>query len=197
MAVALVAGPEPWTSGYVSETGTPGMPYATAYRVGLLVLAAGVVALGAAMAAAPGAAVGRAAQVAALLLGAAGVLAGISASVPCSTGCPLPPHEAGTAADLVHTAASILGMAALGFAMLVLAGTRTTSAPLRRLAAVAASLTFPLAAVEAVAMLLAGRAPLTGAVERCLLIVAICWLGGTAAVVAARSSPSSRFIASG
>jgi hypothetical protein len=172
MTIALVAAPGPWTTGYVSEAGTAGTPFAATYRGGLLLLAAGVVALGAALV--------RAARAAALLLGPAGLLAGVSGAVPCSAGCPLPPYQVGTPANLAHTATSVAGMAALGFAMVALAAAPAAGSALRRTAVVAAAATLPLAAAEALAMLLVGRAPLTGAVERALLVVAVCWLLGTA-----------------
>jgi hypothetical protein len=180
MAIGLVAAPGPWTDGYVSEAGTAGMPAATAYRVGLLVLAAAVVALGAA--------VGPAIRPAAQSLVIAGLLAGTSGAVPCSARCPLPPYEATTPADLLHSAASILGMAALAFAMIALAVAPQTHRALRRWAVVGSAAMFPLATVMALAMALAGRAPLTGALERVLLAAAVCWLVGAAWAIARRRS---------
>jgi hypothetical protein len=179
MTIALVVAPGPWTVGYVSEAGTAGMPAAGAYRLGLILVAAGVVALGAA--------VGPVSRLAALLLGVAGVLAGSSGAVPCSARCPLPPYEATTTADLVHSGASILGMAALAFAMVALAVAPQVRLPLRGWAVGGAVVTFPVSAAMALAMLLAGRAPLTGAVERALLAVAVCWLVGAAALTPARA----------
>lgn len=176
MAVALVATPGRWTQGYVSEAGTLDMPQASAYRWGLLVLAAGVAALGAALT--------PVTRRAAVLLAAAGGLAGITATVPCSAGCPLPPYEAATTADLVHTGAGILGMAACAFAMLVLAVTPAAAPALRWVAAGAAVLTFPIAVAEGLGMLLAGRGPFTALAERVLLAVAVCWLVATATLTA-------------
>ncbi|GIF00551.1 hypothetical protein [Paractinoplanes rishiriensis] len=49
MLFALVARPEPWWQGYVSETGTAGRPYSMVYRLGLIVLALGVALLGGAL----------------------------------------------------------------------------------------------------------------------------------------------------
>jgi hypothetical protein len=168
MTVALVAAPGPWVSGYVSEAGTAGMPLASVYQGGLLVLAVGVLLLGVS--------VFPVSRIVAGLLGAAGVLAGMSGAVPCSAGCPLPPYEVATVADLVHAGASILGMAALGFAMAGVAVVRAFSRRLRRLGLCAAGVTFPLAAVEALGMLVGGRGGVTSTVERVLLVVAVCWL---------------------
>jgi len=97
MLAGLVAAPGPWTRGYVSEAGTTGMPLATAYRWGLVGLAVGVALLG-------GALRGGSRPVA-LLLGAAGLLAATSGVVPCTSGCPLPPYEQTTVADVTHTVA--------------------------------------------------------------------------------------------
>ncbi len=182
MTISLVAAPGPWTYGYVSEAGTAGMPAATAYRAGLLLLACGVTALGAALY--------PVSRPAAVLLGAAGVLAGTSGAVPCSTRCPLPPYESATAGDLAHTGAGILGMAALAFAMLYLAVAPRAPLRLRHWATGGAVATFPVAAVMAAAMLLAGRSPVTSGVERVLLAVAVCWLVGAAALTSA--SPAAR-----
>jgi hypothetical protein len=206
MTAALVAAPGPWTAGYVSEAGTAGMPAATAYRCGLVLLAVGVGVLGAAVAALPGgpalpSPLDRAAallppavraaplaRMAGLLLVLAGVLAALSGTVPCSARCPLPPYEASTAADLVHSGASILGMAALAFAMVAIAVAPGLPRPLRTWAAAGAAVTFPQAVVMAVAMLFVGRSPLTATAERIMLAVTVCWLVG-AAVVATRPRP--------
>lgn len=178
MLVALVAAPGPWTDGYVSEAGTVGLPLSWVYRCGLVLLAAGVSLIGAA--------VSRAARLAAALLGGAGVLAGASGAVPCSPGCPLPPYQPTTVADLLHTAASILGMAVIAVAMVAVAISPALVGAQRRLAACAAGLTFPLGTVIGLAMLLIGRGPLVAVLERLLLAVAICWLLGTAGLLAAR-----------
>jgi hypothetical protein len=183
MLVALVAVPGPWTRGYVSEAGAAAAPLAMAYRCAVILFAAGVALLGGVFAP-----VSR--RIAALLVVAAG-LAATSGAVPCSAGCPLPPHEPTTVADVVHAGAGIVGMAAAAFAMLATATAPTLRPALRRLAASAAAATFPLAAVEALGMLLAGRGALTGTVERLLLAVAVGWLVSTAALAArpSRSTP--------
>jgi hypothetical protein len=180
MTVALIAAPGPWTQGYVSEAGTADMPQASAYRWGLLLLALGVALLGAAVA--------PLTRPAGLLLAAAGGLAATTAAVPCSAGCPLPPYEVTTAADLAHTGASILGMAVCAVAMLFLAVAPAATLALRWLSAGAAVLTFPMGVTEGIGMLVAGRGPFTAQVERVLLVVVVCWLI-SAAAVAARSKP--------
>lgn len=184
MAVAVAAAPGPWTRGYVSEAGATGMPLATAYRAAQLVVAVGVLLLGAA--------VGSLARAAACLLAGAGAMAAVSGAVPCSRGCPLPPYETATTGDLVHAAASILGMATAAFAMVALAVTPAATRPLRRLALGSAVVTFPLAAAAALSMLLVGRGPLTSTIERLLLGVTACWLVGTGALAALTYPPGTR-----
>lgn len=167
MLFALVAGPGPWWQGYVSEVGTAGRPYAMIYRLGLVLLALGVALLGHAL------------RRAKPLLLVAAVLAGTSATVPCSNQCPLPPYEPTTPADLVHTAASILGMAALAAAMAVALREKAGFAA-RRLTAAALTLTVPIGAALGLMMLLAGRGTPSAILERILLVIAVSWLIGTA-----------------
>jgi uncharacterized protein DUF998 len=175
MLYALVAVPGPWWQGYVSEAGATGRPYAPVYRLALVLLAVGVALLG------------RALRPARLLLLVAAVLAGTSSAVPCTDRCPLPPYEPTTPADLIHTGASILGMAALAGAMAVT--WRAAARPaIRRLTATALTLTLPLSAVFGLAMLLAGRGTTTALLERVLLVVAVSWLVGTALLTATDST---------
>ena len=195
MLVSLVAAPGSWLQGYVSEAGTAGQPFAVSYRWGLVLLALGVALLGLAFrllppsASARGAPAGRrlpglgsvpsaSGRLVGLLLGVAAVLAGTSGVVPCSNQCPLPPFEPTTGADVVHTAASIVGMVVLAGAMLAAALSGLDPA-VRRLAAVAVLLTVPLGGALGLTMLLVGRGTLGAVLERLLLIVAISWLIGT------------------
>jgi len=171
MLFALVAQPGAWWQGYVSEAGTAGRPYALVYRLGLVLLAAGVALLG------------RAVPRAGLFLLVAAVLAGTSGVVPCSDRCPLPPYEPTTPADVVHTAASILGMAVLAGAMAVTWFGAVRPA-LRRLTAVALALTVPLSGALGLTMLFAGRGPASAQLERVVLVVAVSWLVGTALLTA-------------
>src|SRR3712207_5486959 len=64
---------------------------------------------------------GNPAALAGMLLAASGAMALTSGVVACSNRCPLPPFEPTTVADVVHTAASIVGIALLAVAMLVVA----------------------------------------------------------------------------
>jgi hypothetical protein len=193
MLVALVADSGSWWRGYVSEAGTAGQPYAVAYRCGLLLLALGVALLAFALrpggrSTTQGPAHRRGRAVAAMCLGTAAVLAGVSGVVPCSTQCPLPPYQPTTRADVLHTAASMLGILALATAMAAIGFTGPRSAT-RRLAAGAVALTVPVGAALGLTMLFAGRNALGAVLERLLLVVGIGWLVGTALLTAAGPPP--------
>jgi hypothetical protein len=173
MLVALVAVPGPWLAGYVSEAGTAGRPFAVAYRCGLILLAVGVGLLAAAF---------RRIPAIVALLGLAAVLAATSGAVRCSSGCPLPPFEPTTVADVVHAAASIVGMVTLAAAMVAVAVARALRPATRRLACCAAALTVPLGGFLGLTMLFVGRSGLGASLERVLLVLAVSWLIGTALV---------------
>jgi hypothetical protein len=181
MLAGLVAAPGPWTAGYVSEAGTAGMPLAGAYRTGLVGLALGVALLGRALR--------RDSRPVAVLLGLASLLAAVSGVVPCTDGCPLPPFEPTTVADVAHAGASVIGMVVLAGAMALVALSSTFDRASRRLAGVAVAVTVPLGAALGLTMLLAGRVPLSAALERAVLVVAVSWLIGTAVSRVTQPSP--------
>jgi hypothetical protein len=190
MLVALVAAPGPWLQGYVSEAGTGSQPHAHAYRWGLILLAFGVLLLALSILrlgrGAPSPRAFALLRGTAALLGVAAMLAATSGAVPCSNRCPLPPFEPTTAMDVVHTAASIAGMAVLAAAM-ALTGLAPVRRAIRGLAAVAVVCTVPLSAGLGLTMLLVGRGPVAATAERALLFVAVSWLVGTAALLRSRS----------
>jgi hypothetical protein len=201
MLAALVAAPGPWWRGYVSEAGTAGQRFAVAYRCGLLLLALGVALLGAALARQPArggrsAPVRRPGGLVATLLGIAAAMAGTSGAVSCSDRCPLPPFEPTTVADVVHTAAGIVGMVMLAAAMLAVSVLDARPA-LRRLAATGAAFTVPLGLALAATMFLVGRGTLGAVLERVLLVVAVSWLIGASSVVTvtAGAGPGRRWTA--
>jgi hypothetical protein len=148
-------------------------------------------------------------RVAAGLLAAAAAGTAVSATVNCSVGCPLPPFESATTADLVHGGASIAAVACCVFAMLTLAVApapaglarlprvaglvgRLPAAPATagRLALVAVLAALPLSALVGLAMLGLGRGTVVGVLERLLLLVIACWLVGTALALARPTRPS-------
>ncbi|RKN49291.1 DUF998 domain-containing protein [Micromonospora endolithica] len=176
VAVAVVAGPGPGLTGYVSEAGVTDSPYAAAYRLGVFALAAGVLLLAAALP--------PAARVAATLLAAGSVFALVSGAVACSEGCPLPPYEQATTADLVHGGASIAAVAAIVLAMVALVLLPGAPTALRRVAAVGAGVALPLSGVTALVLVLVGRGGLIAGLERLLLLTCVLWGVATATTVA-------------
>ena len=148
---ALVAAHRLWFGGYVSEAGVG--PQAAAFRLGVIGLAVGLILLGVALAA-------TLPEVTVLLAGG-GLLASLSGSVSCSEGCPLPPYESPTPADLVHAVASILAVGVVVLAMIAIA-VLAADPVLRQVSRVVAYAVVPLLAIMSAAMLAAGRGHLTG-----------------------------------
>ncbi|MEH0825685.1 DUF998 domain-containing protein [Micromonospora sp. CPCC 205739] len=182
VTVAVVAGPGPGLTGYVSEAGVTASRYAATYRIGVFALAAALLLLAAALPAPL--------RVAAALLGAGSVFTLLSGVVRCSAGCPLPPFEAATVADLVHGGSSIAAVAAVVFAMLALAWSRAAPPALRRVSALGGALAMPLAGAIALAMLVVGRGGLVGGLERVLLAVTVGWGLAAATVLGLRREPT-------
>jgi hypothetical protein len=151
---------------YVSEAGVSDSSYFVLYR-------ASVIAAGLAAAALAAAMFRSFALVGLALLAAAPGIIG-SAVVGCTPGCPLPPHEVTTAGDLVHAAASIIGVGCCALAMLALA--RTASGPLRRLAWIAVLAGWPLLVATALSMVVFGRGLGTGLLERVALAACLAFI---------------------
>jgi Protein of unknown function (DUF998) len=171
---AVLASQGWWYNGFVSETGQPGAPHAGAYRLGILLIAVGLLLLGCAvvpLTLSPRWAVPTAAGL--LLL--ASVLATTSSLVSCSAGCPLPPYERPTFGDLVHASSSVAGMLACVGAMWALAATAADSA-LRRACRVWLVVAVPLVGFAAVSLLALGRGYSAGTSEKLLLAVIIGWV---------------------
>ncbi|SCL33646.1 Protein of unknown function [Micromonospora pallida] len=167
VVVAVVAGPGPGLTGYVSEAGVAGSGYAPTYRAGVFALAAGLLLLAGALSAAS--------RPAAVLLVAGSLCTLLSGAVTCSNGCPLPPFERATTADLVHGGASVLAVAVVVFAMIAVVLAPTAGTAPRRVAAVGALAALPLSAAVGLAMLLDGRGAVVGVLERLLLAETISW----------------------
>lgn len=170
-------------AGYVSESGVAGTPHAGLYRLSVLAVAgaAGLLAW----------LLRHTVWSAATLLGAATPLVALSAAVSCTTGCPLPPYEQTTGTDLAHAAASLAGVACCALAMLQLA---RLAAPgrLRSVTRLALAVCWPPLVGTAVLILLVGRGPVTGQVERFALAACIAWLIATAALLIRGAAPSGR-----
>lgn len=181
VTLAVVAGPGPGITGYVSEAGIADSGHAGTYRIGILALAGALLLIGAALPpgvwAAPG------------LLAAGAVFTALSGAVTCSDGCPLPPFERATTADLVHGGASIAATAAVVLAMITLAVSGPVGPMVRRLAGVAAALTLPLSAAVGLGMLVVGRGTVVGVLERLVLALAVLWGLVTATTLALCKEP--------
>ncbi|WP_341719584.1 DUF998 domain-containing protein [Micromonospora sp. FIMYZ51] len=216
VTLAVVAGPGPGLTGYVSEAGVADSGYAWTYRIGVFALALALLLLSAALhpdggrrgsagwcgvafrhggAGWCGSAAWRGSggwrgdrglRVAAALLVAGALATGLSGAVTCSAGCPLPPFEQATVADLVHGAASVAATAAVVFAMIAIALAPAAGRALRRIAATATVVALPLAGAVGLTMLFVGRGSLVGVLERLLLAVAAGWGLVTAAALARR-----------
>ncbi|GIJ77052.1 Protein of unknown function [Micromonospora phaseoli] len=191
VTLAVIAGPGPGLTGYVSEAGVADSGYAWTYRMGVFALAGALLLLAVALRVGAAHRADRALRVAGTLLVAAGLCTVLSGAVTCSAGCPLPPFERATVADLVHGAASIAATAAVVFAMLAVAFSSVARRPLRRTGVVAAAVSLPLAGAVGLAMLLVGRSPLVGVLERLLLAVAVGWALVTAGALALRNPSAS------
>lgn len=189
VTIAVVAGPGPGFAGYVSEAGIGTSPYASTYRLGVFGLAAALLLLAAALPAAL--------RLGAALLAASGACTVLSGAVTCSDGCPLPPFERATLADLAHGGASIAAVAGTVFAMLALTVSGGASRPLRRLSATAATVALPLSAAVGVAMLVVGRGSVVGLVERVLLADVALWMLASAVTIGWRFSPARRALPRG
>jgi hypothetical protein len=109
---AVAALPDPWIGGYVSQAGAVAAPHAGLYRFGMVALCAGLILLGLAVPTPVGPALSTT-----VLLIAAGASGAVSAAVPCSPGCPLPPYQRPTGADLVHAGAGTLAVALIYLAV--------------------------------------------------------------------------------
>jgi len=167
----------PGIAGYVSESGVAGAPHALAYRLALVLLAvaAGAAALG----------LRPVAGSAALALGLAVPCLLASETVQCSPGCPLPPYQRPTAGDLVHAGASIAAVGLCALAMLA-AALWSTDRMVRVGARWAVVAMTPVGTAMVVGLLLVGRSPFTGVVERVCLAGCLTWVTFTSVVCARR-----------
>jgi Protein of unknown function (DUF998) len=168
-------------SGFVSEAAQPGAPHRDGYTSGVAGLAVALLLLAVAVVL-RGGSPGWLVWSAAGLLALGGLLAGVSSVVSCSAGCPLPPFETPTAADLVHASSSVLGMAACGAAMAVFAIAPTPSL-LRTVSRVWVGITLPLAIVAGVSLVFIGRGVTTGSAEKVLILVIIAWVLTTSLII--------------
>jgi cytochrome bd-type quinol oxidase subunit 2 len=107
--------------------------------------------------------------------------------VSCTPGCPLPPYESPSPADLVHAAASASALTLAAIAMLLMARASDCHERLCRVSRVCARVTVPLLAAAGLAMLIVGRGYVTGVLERMALVASLAWLAWASLVVRVRS----------
>ena len=162
---------------FVSESGVAGAPGATLYRLSVVCLAAACGLLAFALRPVAG--------LASAALGAAAPFAGLSGAVRCTPGCPLPPYERSTPADLVHAGSSIAALSLSTLAMLLLAWSAESSA-LRAVSRFALALTLPVLVAAGFAIFAIGRGLAAGVTERAGVFGTLGWLVA-AAVVRART----------
>jgi hypothetical protein len=172
-ALGLALLDRPTAGGYVSEAGVVGAPHALRYRLILvfLAVAAGAAALGLRPVA------GRAA----LVLGLAAPCLLVSGAVRCSKGCPLPPFERATAADLLHAAASIGAVVCCALAMLA-AALWSTDPVVRVGSRWAVVVMVPVGTAMVGGLLFVGRGAFTGTVERICLAGCLAWVASVSVV---------------
>ncbi|HEV7898208.1 MAG TPA: DUF998 domain-containing protein [Planosporangium sp.] len=186
LAVAGAAGLIVATAGdtrltrYVSESGVIGAPGAGLYRLSMFGVACAVALAAVALRGSSGSAAG--------LLAGAALCVVVSGSVPCTTGCPLPPYETPTLADLVHAGASIAGLTLVGGAMLVLA-LPGVDRPVRLAGRAGLAVAVPLLAAAGLSMLFLGRGATTGVLERAALVATLGWLIAVSATGAFSRGP--------
>lgn len=164
---ALGVLPEPWTRGYISEGGVASSPRDGIYRAGILALAGSLALLGLALR--------RLVPFVCAMLVTASVFGAASAAVSCTPGCPLPPYEPSTPADLVHAGASVVavGLAVLAMAVVALIALQPV---LRGTARVFSAVTLPLALLLVVGLLAIGRGLFTSVLERVALVPLVVWV---------------------
>jgi Protein of unknown function (DUF998) len=167
LVAQAAAGSRRTFAGYLSELGAASQPYAERFRAGMLLLAAGVALLGTAL--------WPITRLGASLLAVAAVNGVVSGSVSCSDGCPLPPYESFTAADLVHGGASAVAVGFCALATLAVAKA-VPQTPLGRTSLVSFGVVAPLVLAVGVAMLTVGGSDVTSVLERVTLTAALAWI---------------------
>jgi hypothetical protein len=154
-------------AGFVSEAGVTGAPHGALYRASVWAIALALALLAVALRRADG--------LAALAVAVASPLIVVSGAVRCSAGCPLPPYERATAADLVHAAASVaaLLLCAAGIFRLAMCA---ADPGLRRISRAGTAVAVPLLGTAGLGLLFAGRGAVTGVFERAALLAVLAWV---------------------
>ncbi|WP_123733702.1 DUF998 domain-containing protein [Rathayibacter sp. PhB152] len=171
LAARFSIGTSRWV--YVSEMGAPDLPTAGTFRIALLLVAAGGVAI----------AIGARAVRTRLLPGFRPALAillaalcfALASQVTCSAGCPLPVGPRFSWQDLIHTSAAVLGFSAACLAMLQLATARERPG-VARLSLVAGVAVALVAGTGAIFSLLRLWLGVGGTLEFVATAIAVLWL---------------------
>lgn len=179
LAARFSIGTSRWV--YVSEMGAPDLPTAGTFRIALLLVAAGGVAI----------AIGARAVRARLLPGLRPALAillaalcfALASQVTCSAGCPLPVGPRFSWQDLIHTSAAVLGFSAACLAMLQLATARERPG-VARLSLVAGIAVALVAGTGAIFSLLRLWLGVGGTLEFVATAIAVLWLAVVGFVLA-------------
>nr|WP_216845464.1 DUF998 domain-containing protein [Rathayibacter sp. VKM Ac-2857] len=179
LAARFSIGTSRWV--YVSEMGAPDLPTAGTFRIALLLVAAGGVAI----------AVGARAVRTRLLPGFRPALAillaalcfALASQVTCTAGCPLPVGPRFSWQDLIHTSAAVLGFSAACLAMLQLATARERPG-VARLSLVAGIAVALVAGTGAIFSLLRLWLGVGGTLEFVATAIAVLWLAVVGLVLA-------------
>ncbi|WP_260312290.1 MULTISPECIES: DUF998 domain-containing protein [unclassified Rathayibacter] len=179
LAARFSIGTSRWV--YVSEMGAPDLPTAGTFRIALLLVAAGGVAI----------AIGARAVRTRLLPGFRPALAillaalcfALASQVTCSAGCPLPVGPRFSWQDLIHTSAAVLGFSAACLAMLQLATARERPG-VARLSLVAGVAVALVAGTGAIFSLLRLWLGVGGTLEFVATAIAVLWLAVVGLVLA-------------
>ena len=187
LAARFSIGTSRWV--YVSEMGAPDLPTAGTFRVALLLVAAGGVAI----------AIGARAVRTRLLPGFRPALAillaalcfALASQVTCSAGCPLPVGPRFSWQDLIHTSAAVLGFSAACLAMLQLATARERPG-VARLSLVAGVAVALVAGTGAIFSLLRLWLGVGGTLEFVATAIAVLWLAVVGLVLAGEEFTGAR-----
>lgn len=187
LAARISIGTSRWV--YVSEMGAPDLPTAGAFRIALLLVAAGgtLIAVGAWSVRVR---LLRAVRPAAAILLAAACFA-LASQVTCTAGCPLPVGRAFSWQDLIHTSAAVLGFTAACVAMLQLATAQAHPA-LARLSLGAGIAVALVAGTGGILSLLRVWLQLGGTLEFVATAIAVLWLAFVGLVLAREDVSAAR-----
>jgi hypothetical protein len=176
-----------WSERYVSEAGVPDEPSATAYRLGMMAIAAGIVVLAASL---------RPQEpLPAMLLAVCGASAGLSGTVTRNAVDAPPAEVAASVSGHIHAISSSTGLSACVLAMLLL--NKAEDAGVRRVSRWAAIVLTPVGIAALTSMVWLDRNAITGTLERALLVGTLSWMLALTARIWLRPRSSIEMLARG